>query len=435
MDDGHPALRIIIFIILLLLNAMFSGLTVAVSSLSAAELERKNEEGNRKAKQIFRIVKEPACFLSTSDLIRVIVALIAGIFIADPYFGKLTDLLQSKMHMAYYPAAVISHLAVGIILVYLITTVSILFPKRIAYKCAEAFSYTLIGPVSFITSLFKPLVYLINRSVNGLVRLCGINPKDIEENVTEEEIIMMVSEGHEQGVIAASEAEMISNIFEFDDKEVSDIMIHRRNICSIDAALPVREALEIMAKERYSRYPVYEDDEDNIIGIVHMKDVVRLILKDENSQATVKSVMRAPHFVPDTQNINALFKDMQAKKVHMAIVVDEYGQSCGLVAMEDILEEIVGNIMDEYDADEENIQAAGGGYLMKGMTPLDDVCELLGITIEDDFDTLNGFLISRLERIPGQGEQVDVEAEGYNFRIMSVKDNAVSQVKVTKIIT
>ena len=435
MDDGHPALRIIIFIILLLINAMFSGMTVAVSALSAAELVRKKDEGNKKAGQIFGIVKEPAYFLSTSDLIRVIVALIAGVFIAGPFIGRLQQLLQMQLHLGYYPAAVISHLVIGLILVYLITTVSILFPKRIAFKYAGTFSYALIGPAGALTAIFKPLVYLINLSVNGLVRLCGINPKDIAENVTEEEIIMMVSEGHEQGVIAASEAEMISNIFEFDDKEVSDIMIHRRNICSIDADMPLKEALEIMAQERYSRYPVYEDDEDNIIGIVHMKDVVRLILKEENSEATVRSVMRPPHFVPDTQNINALFKDMQAKKVHMAIVVDEYGQSCGLVAMEDILEEIVGNIMDEYDADEENIQLQGDGYMMKGMTPLDEVCDLLGISIEDDFDTLNGFLISRLDRIPRQGEQIDVKAEGYNFRIMGVKDNAVSMVKVTKIIT
>ena len=307
MDDGHPALRIIIFIILLLINAMFSGMTVAVSAMSSAELVRKKDEGNKKAERIFGIVKEPAYFLSTSDLIRVIVALIAGIFIAEPFTGRLQTLLRMRLQLGYYPAAVISYLVIGLVLVYLITTVSILFPKRIAFKYAEMFSYVLIGPAGALTGLFKPLVYLINISVNGLVRLCGINPRDIAENVTEEEIIMMVSEGHEQGVIAASEAEMISNIFEFDDKEVSDIMIHRRNICSIDAGMPVREALEIMAQERYSRYPVYEDDEDNIIGIVHMKDVVRLILKDEKSTATVKSVMRPPHFVPDTQNINALF--------------------------------------------------------------------------------------------------------------------------------
>jgi putative hemolysin len=227
---------------------------------------------------------------------------------------------------------------------------------------------------------------------------------------------------------------MISNILEFDDKNVSDIMTHRRNIVSIDAALNLQEAARIMAAERFSRYPVFEDDEDDLVGIVHFKDVMRLIL-DGEEERTVGSIMRQPMFVPDSQNINKLFRDMQARKIHMAIVVDEYGQSCGLVAMEDILEEIVGNIMDEYDADDENIQAASGGYIMKGMTPLDDVCDLLGITIEDDFDTLNGFLISRLERIPRPGEQVDVKAEGYNFRIMAVKDNAVSQVKVTKIIT
>lgn len=432
MDDGHPIIRIVIFAVLLLVNAVFSGTDVAISAVSESALNKKSEEGDKKAAQILKYVHEPSVFLSTVDLIATAVAIIAGAFVAKPFFWELTDILMERCRMMYWPAAIISHITVCLIIIYFVIVLSILFPKRLAYKHAESWSYMVIRLVSLISSICRPFVFLINLSVNCLVRVAGINPKDIEENVTEEEIIMMVSEGHEQGVIEASEAEMISNIFEFDDKEVSDIMTHRRHICAVDSRLSLQEAAEFMAKERYSRYPVYEDDTDNIIGILHLKDVMRLMVS-QDTNVKITDVMRKPFFVPDTQNINALFKDMQARKVHMAIVVDEYGQSCGLVAMEDILEEIVGNILDEYDQDEDYIQVIGGSYLMKGLTPLEDISDLLGITFEEDFETLNGLLISKLDRIPKTSEFASVDIEGYTFKVMSVNDNAISLVKVTKI--
>ena len=270
---------------------------------------------------------------------------------------------------------------------------------------------------------------LFARFVRWLKRLLGIDPP---ENVTEQEIIMMVSEGHEQGVIEESEAEMISNIFEFDDKEVSDIMTHRRNVCAIDADLDLQSAARLMASQPYSRYPVYEGDEDNIVGILHLKDVLREIVSSSGT-SDIRALMRSPFFVPDTRPINSLFQEMQEKKVHMAVVVDEYGQTAGIVAMEDILEEIVGNIMDEYDQDEQYIQNVGGGWYMKGLTPLDLAEEELGIDFGEDFETLNGFLISRLDRIPRPSEYVKVEAAGYSFRIIGVSDHAISLVRVTRI--
>ena len=187
-----------------------------------------------------------------------------------------------------------------------------------------------------------------------------------------------------------------------------------------------------MARERFSRYPVYEEDEDILTGIVHLKDVMRLIVNGEGDKK-IKDIMRRPLFVPDTQNIDALFSEMQAKKIHMAVVVDEYGQTCGIVAMEDILEEIVGNIQDKYDQEESYIRQIGGAYLMKGLTPLEMIHDQLGIEFEDDFDTLNGYLIYRLDRIPRQSESASVDIGGYTFRIISVRDNAISLVKVTKI--
>ena len=432
MDDGHPIIRIVIFIILLLIDAAFTGTEVAVSAVNESVLTKKKEEGDSRAARILRFVGQPAAFMSTIDLIGAAVTIIAGAFVARPFFTDLTFLLMTQARLMYWPAAVISHLLVCLIIIYFVTVFGILFPKRLAFKYAEKWAYSAIRIVTLISTLCRPFVALINGSVGLLVRLAGINPKDIEENVTEEEIIMMVSEGHEQGVIEASEAEMISNIFKFDDKEVSDIMTHRRHICAVDCSLSLSEAAEIMARERYSRYPVFENDTDNIIGILHLKDVMRLIVSGE-TDTSIKEVMRKPVFVPDTQNINSLFREMQAKKMHMAIVVDDYGQSCGLVAMEDILEEIVGNILDEYDPDEDNIQIIGGAYLMKGLTPLEDITRTLGITFDDNFETLNGLLISKLEHIPQNNEFASIDIDGYTFKVMNVKDNAISLVKVTKI--
>ena len=271
MDDGHPIIRIVIFIILLLIDAAFTGTEVAVSAVNESVLTKKKEEGDSRAARILRFVGQPAAFMSTIDLIGAAVTIIAGAFVARPFFTDLTFLLMTRARLMYWPAAVISHLLVCLIIIYFVTVFGILFPKRLAFKYAEKWAYSAIRIVTLISTLCRPFVALINGSVGLLVRLAGINPKDIEENVTEEEIIMMVSEGHEQGVIEASEAEMISNIFKFDDKEVSDIMTHRRHICAVDCSLSLSEAAEIMAQERYSRYPVFENDTDNIIGTSPLK--------------------------------------------------------------------------------------------------------------------------------------------------------------------
>ena len=432
MDDSHPLLGIILFLVIILIDIIFSGMNVALSSMSENALEKKAAEGNKKAARILQTIEKPMVFLSTVDMIQAAASILAGAFVVKPQAAWLSEVLQSRLKITVLPADVISFLIICAVVIYLITVVGILFPKRIAVKHAEKWTGALMGIISVCTALCKPFVLLVNASVNGLVRLAGINPKDIEENVTEEEIIMMVSEGNEQGVIEDSEAEMISNILEFDDKNVADIMTHRRHIVSIDAAMNLKEAAHVMAAERFTRYPVFEDDEDMLVGIVHFKDVMRLILNGDGDR-TVGSIMRKPMFVPDTQSINTLFRDMQSRKIHMAIVVDEYGQSCGLVAMEDILEEIVGNIMDEYDTDERYIQTIGGAYIMKGFTPLEMITDLLGIEFEGDFDTLNGYLISRLDHIPKQNEGASVDVGGYTFRIIGVADNAVSMVKVTKI--
>lgn len=263
------------------------------------------------------------------------------------------------------------------------------------------------------------------------------NPSVHDDDVTEEEIKSMVNEGHEQGVLLASEAEMINNIFEFGDKEAKDIMTHRKNLIVIDGNLSYNDAVSFIIENSKSRYPVYLDDIDNIIGVLHIKDAFAFAQKNEVFRTSIKDIpnlIREVDFVPETLNIHTLFKMMQAKKSHMVIVVDEYGQTSGAVAMEDILEEIVGNIEDEHDEEETLIrQNPDGSYLMNGLASMPEVIELLGLPVDEDaFETLNGFLVSLFEKIPNDGETAQINMYGYDFNVLKVEDKMIREVLVRK---
>lgn len=258
------------------------------------------------------------------------------------------------------------------------------------------------------------------------------------EDVTEEEIISMVNEGHEQGVLLESEAEMIHNIFEFGDKEAKDIMTHRKNIVALDGNSTFVEALDFIIENSYSRFPVYEKNIDNIIGVLHIKEALASSRKQELMNTPIKEIsglVRGVDYIPETRNINALFQKMQSAQTHMVIVVDEYGQTAGLVAMEDILEEIVGNIFDEHDVEHHFItETEDGNFIMNGMTPLEEVGDALNLDFDDaDYDTLNGFLISLIDRIPSDDEKVSATYEGYSFEVLSVEDKMIQSVRVSQI--
>lgn len=277
------------------------------------------------------------------------------------------------------------------------------------------------------------------KSLSGyLARKFGKNPSGSDEY--EEEIISMVNEGHEQGVIQESQAQMIQNIFEFTDKEAQDVMTHRRNITAIDGTMNLRDALTFMLDDTHSRFPVYLDNLDNIIGILFLKDAMRWHTRDQHAYddwqiKDVPNLLRKAVFIPETRNISQLFKNMQMRKLQMVIVADEYGQTAGLVAMEDILEEIVGNIQDEYDNDETMIEKlSDGDYLISGLAPLDEVGKILGLPLDDvDFETLNGYLISKLDKIPSDDDRSEIIADGYSFRILSVANKTIERVRVHRL--
>lgn len=324
------------------------------------------------------------------------------------------------------------------ILLYVLLTFGVLMPKKLAARYPEKWAYTCVNAAYYITLIFSPLTGLITVTVNLLLRLFGIKEDEDNADVTEEEIISMVNEGHEQGVILASEAEMITNIFEFGDKEAKDIMTHRSNITAVDANTPLKEALHFMLSQSNSRYPVYEENIDHIVGVLHLKDAMRIHNKDPRINLPVRSVkglLREVKVIPETRNIDSIFKMMQSTKTQMVIVIDEYGQTAGLVAMEDILEEIVGNIWDEYDEDEKHIEVKGEDeYVIEGITPLKELEERFAISFEEEeFETLNGFLISKMDKIPEKDEQFSVEVAGYEFKLLSVENKMIQSVLVTKL--
>lgn len=446
MDDDGPTASIIFFAVLLLIDIFFYGFGAAVNSLNQKEVERRaEEEKDRKSVRLKKIIGSPTEYINTVQMITTLINVIIGAvhlgILLRTVQGGLTFLAEDKLKLHVIPVEVIVALAAvfsTIILLYITLTVGVLLPKKIAARMPEKWAYACITPVFYVTKFFAPFTGLVTVTVKGILKLFGAGADTGEVDVTEEEIINMVNEGHEQGLIQASEAEMISNIFEFGDKEVQDIMTHRNNIVAIDASTTLKDAIAFILEGKNSRYPVYEENIDHIIGILHFKDAVRFqgtADRQDMPLREIEGLMREAYFVPQTKNIDELFREMQEEKLQMAVVVDEYGQTDGLVAMEDILEEIVGNILDEYDDESGYIEIKSEDeYIMEGKTPLEELEDRFGISFEGEaFETLNGFMISRMDRIPEPDEQFDVDFQGYHFKILSVENKMIQSVLVTKL--
>lgn len=281
------------------------------------------------------------------------------------------------------------------------------------------------------------LVLLMKEEIKKKIQKIKESHFSLDNDVTEQEILSMVNEGHEQGVLHEQEAEMINNILEFDEKEAKDIMTHRANIIALDAEMSFCDAVDIMSKTSKSRFPVYIDDIDNIIGVLHIKEALDFYHRNEVFRSSLKDIpnlVSDVKFIPETRKINVLFRKMQLEKIHMVVVVDEYGQTSGIVAMEDILEEIVGNIEDEHDLEECHIERISkDSYLIDGMTPIEELSGILNLPLEEiGFDTLNGMLVSLIDKIPNDGEKFTVDAYGYRFCVNLIKDKTIRKVTVTK---
>lgn len=447
MEDVGPTASFIIFAILLLVDMFFYGFGAAIISINSQEVDRKAEENkDKKSIRLAKIINDPAEYVNTLQLIVTLVNMVMGVFYLSVWVSYVKNgivfvvenNLKEMFPISIASLGIISTIITLFILIYIILTFGVLLPKKIASRVSMKWAYACINPIYYITLVLSPLTGLVSLSVRTLLRIFGIKEDVGMDDVTEEEIISMVNEGQEQGILQASEAEMITNIFEFGDKEAQDIMVYRRKMVAIEGETPLIEAIQFMLDQKNSRFPVYEENIDHIIGILHLKDAMRLHSDKEYLDKPIKEIsglIREVKFITETRNIDELFRQMQSEKLQMVIVVDEYGQTVGLIAMEDILEEIVGNIMDEYDEDNVFIVDKGNDeYIIEGKTPLEEVEEKLEIIFdEEEFETLNGFLISKLQRIPDEEEAFDIDYAGYNFKILAVENKMIQSVLAVKL--
>lgn len=434
MDDPIRGLLVIgcLFIILALVSAAKS----AFEQVNEGNVEKRAEEGDKKAIRLLRFFNDPQRYIDLMEIIIMIVSLFAGMVYAFSGYVYFEELF-ARQHFDWEGMPLVLMVIVSVLLCYIFVLFGFLYPKKLAKKHAQTYAYRLAGLILLIGYILGPFLWLLKKGSRFLLFLSGIHPSELEDNVTEEEIIKVLNEGQEQGVLEAEEAEMISNIIEFNEKEVKDIMTHRKNMVAIRSDMPLEEALRFILEENHSRYPIYTDAIDNIVGIVHLKDLMRYYVSPKENQ-TVFEVSRKPYFVPDTQNIDVLFRDMQLKKLQLVVAVDEYGQTAGLVAMEDILEEIVGDIQDEYDEEEIQILSLEEGvYLVQGTAELEELMDRIGLSVEEEdlenYDTLNGLLISLLDRIPSDGEKATIRYEGFLFQILDTKDKMIRSVRIEKL--
>ena len=432
-----------VFALFIIMNGILYGFGSAIQRASQSELEKRNQEGDEKARWLLQVMDEPMGIINTTLIVGTLFSILTGYVGIHRIVPVLYNGLKEHAFFSYIPDAVTAFISIFLVLfvtVIILVAVGMISSKKLSAQNPTGWALRSAGFVKRIVTLFSPVTFLVVKLSNGFVRLFGVDPHKTGEDVTEEEIISMVDDAHEQGVIEESEAEMIQNIMEFSDKEAQDIMTHRKNIHAVSEKTSLKEALEYMLNGSNSRYPVYREDIDDIIGVIHLKDAMKEITFHHNGDVPVNKIhnlIREASYIPETRSINDLFKRMQAKKIHMAIVVDEYGQTSGIVTMEDILEEIVGNILDEYDEDDHFIvEQLDHTYLMKGLTPLEEVEDTLSIDLkEEEFDTLNGYLTSLLGHIPNMEEDKEIRTNGYLFTILGVENNTIQRVRVEKLPT
>lgn len=438
MDDALWTVSIISFFVLLAVEVIYYGFGSAIQNLNLTQIREAAEQADsRKSSQILQLAENPEKYVNTVQVLITCIQLIIGGYFIGVFQSVIDSPIRSLLGKYETAANMVSLIISGFVMLLIILTFGVTIPKKLGAKYAKGWVYVFIKPIVLVNVLLTPITGFTNVVSSLIVRIFGIRPDEGEGDVTEEEILSMVNEGHEQGVLRASEAEMISNIFDFSDKEAKDIMTHRSNIVGIDGNTTLKDAVGFMLSEANSRYPVYIDNFDHIIGIIHLKDACRRLENGKDGTKPIKSIrnlIREADFIPETRKIDILFKKMQSIKTHVVIVIDEYGQTSGLLTMEDILEEIVGNIFDEYDDEEKFIEQTGEDcYEIDGLTPLDELGEELNIDFsEEDYETLNGLMISRLERIPEDNEEFDMDYDGYNFKVLTVENKTIKRVLVSR---
>ena len=419
----------IVMILLILLTALCIISDSSLVSISDAKVEEDAESGNKAAKRVLKYAENPKPYQITLQTLRVLTPIINGAIALDTFSNEVVLWFNSSLW-------VVKPLVILIITIFLLIfhmVFGILIPKRLANKYPDRFAYASIGFVMLMTSILKPLTWLLNGLSMIVGRFFGLKPHEGDRVVTEEEIRTIVEESSKTGSIDEEEGEMIQNIFDFSDTTVDEIMTHRTEISALNIKSTRSQLIDFIQQEQYTRYPVYEGNIDHIVGTMHVKDLLKYLDKPEE-KFSLKSLIRAPYFVPESKRTAELFREMQKQKNHIAIVLDEYGGTAGIVTIEDLIEEIVGNISDEYDEDEEVIKQINEEvYEIDGLASINDVEDIIDANLPvEDYDTLSGFILGQLGRFPEENEKVSIQFNGFTFEVMDIENKIITKVRVTK---
>lgn len=395
--------QILLQIILIALNAFFAATEIAVISLNEKKVRALAEDGNKKAVKMLKIIEEPTQFLSTIQIGITLAGFLGSAFAADNFAEVLSAAISKAFNLSADNTKIINTVAVvlvTLILSYFTLIFGELVPKRIAMKHKEKLANSVCGIISFLAAVLKPIIWFLTISTNAVLRLVGIDPHEKEEPVSEEDIVLMLDAGADEGSLDHDDIEYIKNVFKLDKTTAEDVMTPRKSVISISYDASDKEILEIIEEESYSRIPVYEDNPDKIIGILHACDY---LLKRNEKNFNLKSILHTPVFVPETVSLDVLFKDMQTDHNHLAVVVNEYGETSGIVTMEDILEEIVGEIWDERDEEIDEFKKIGDNtYKVLCTASLEDFREYFKLEDEEELDvsTVNGWITEITGIIP-----------------------------------
>ena len=431
MSEGSLLLQIVIIIILTGINAFFSSAEMAIVSLNKNKLKILIEDGNKKAILLDNLLQEPSKFLST---IQVGITL-AGFFASASAATGLSQYLSNALQPLNIPYSnQISMILITFLLSYITLVFGELIPKRIALRNSEKIALSSVGVVVFISRLFSPFVKFLTFSTNLVLTILKMKEDNIEEKVSKEELRSLVEVGKEHGVINEAEQEMIENIIEFDEKIAREIMIPRTKVFLIDKNISIHELFENKEIGKYSRIPVYENEADNIVGVLLTKDLMMEAYKKGFDNIKVADLLQEAYFVPETKNVNELFNEMQLEKKHITILIDEYGGFSGIVTLEDLIEEVMGNIADEFDDEDLSIrQLSRNKYLISGEVSLNDLNDNFNFELESKYyDTLSGILIENLGYIPEDNENIEpITINGVVFKPQRVKNKKIEKVIMT----
>ncbi len=426
---------ILLQLFLIALNAIFASAEIAVLSMSEAKLSKLSEQGNRKAKRLSSLTAEPANFLATIQVAITLSGFLGSAFAADKFSGYIVDGLI-RLGVPASMSGLLQNLAIIIttlLLSYLTLIFGELVPKRIAMKKTESIALGMATPVYAIAKLFAPIVFILTKSTNLVLRLCGIDPNADDEEVSEEEIRMMVDTGSETGVIDAQEKNIIQNVFEFDDLTVGEFCTHRTNIDAIFAEEPIEEWDRIIHETRHSLYPVCDETVDKVIGVLSIKDYFRM--EDHTKEEVMQNAVRPAYFIPESVHADVLLKQMKQTRNHFAVVLDEYGGTAGIVTMNDLLEQLVGDLETEPTEEEQRVeieQLDDTTWKILGCASLEEVAEAVKIELPtDDYDTFGGFVFSSYGVVPEDGTTFEIDIGRLHVAVSEIREHRVESSIVT----